>query len=250
MFPDVARRCSPAALATVGNTDFAMDLLSTFVVVGFTLMIAAAALAWSLRRRAAFRSALAQRGWQLSRHGQTTTVVPTSGDWTVTLARSYAVQMSPPGSRVITTVWGAPTPAVQAAALIAGPAPRPELRDLAAQLLGSATAAMTQLLGIDRVSGGRPLRAVSSVDERLLVFATEGYDSAGYRWAGALTNVADAVSSWCEVYPAEREQPVVSINDAGIGVRVRIDALRTIEQLEAFVDLGIRCQAAIGRSRA
>jgi len=90
-----------------------------------------------------------------------------------------------------------------------------------------------------------PLRAVPSVDERLLVFATDGYGC-----AGALTDVADAVSAWCEVYPAEREQPVVSINDAGIGVRVRIDVLRSIEQLEAFVDLGIRCRGAIGRSRA
>lgn len=226
----------------VGNTDFAMDLPSIVVVAG-TVMIAAVVLLWSLRRRAAFRSALVQRGWQLSRHGEAKTVVPATDDWTVTMTRSYAAQMSPPSSRVVTTVWSAPTPAVQAAALIAGPAPRPDLRDLAAELLGSATAAMTHWLGIDRVSGGRPLREVPS-DERLLVFATEGYGP-----AGALTDVADAVSAWCEAYPAEREQPVVSINDAGIAVRVRTDVLRSVEQLDAFVNLGMQCRGAIGRSR-
>ncbi|MGB0961275.1 MAG: hypothetical protein ACPGVY_01100 [Mycobacterium sp.] len=221
-----------------------MDLLSTIIVVTATVLLAAALLWWTLRRRARFRAAVEHRGWQLSRSGQTTTVVPATGDWTVTLTRSYAVQMSPPGSRVITTVWRAPTPAVQAAALIAGPAPDPELRDLAAELLGSATAVMTRWLGIDRVSGGRPLSSVPS-DARLLVFATEGYGS-----VGALTDVAEAISAWCEVYPAEREQPVMSINDAGIGVRVRTDVLRSVEQLDAFVDLGLRCGGAIGGSRA
>ncbi|MCH9766272.1 MAG: hypothetical protein K0U70_00585 [Actinomycetia bacterium] len=234
------------------NTELAMDLLSAIVVVPApvtatvtaTALLAAALLWWSLRRRAMFRSALAQRGWQLSRTGQKTTVVPATGDWTVTLTRSYAVQMSPPGSRVITTVWRAPTPAVQEAALIAGPAPDPELRDLAAELLGSATAVMTRWLGIDRVSGGRPLSSVSC-DERLLVFATGSYGP-----VGPLTDVAEAISAWCEVYPAEREQPVMSINHAGIGVRVRTDMLRSVEQLDAFVDLGMRCRGAIGASRA
>ncbi len=238
--------------APVRNTELAMDLLSAIVVVPATVtaivtataLLAAALLWWSLRRRAMFRSALAQRGWQLSRTGQKTTVVPATGDWSVTLTRSYAVQMSPPGSRVITTVWRAPTPAVQEAALIAGPAPDPELRDLAAELLGSATAVMTRWLGIDRVSGGRPLSSVSC-DERLLVFATGSYGP-----VGPLTDVAEAISAWCEVYPAEREQPVMSINHAGIGVRVRTDMLRSVEQLDAFVDLGMRCRGAIGASRA
>lgn len=230
---------------TVGNTDLAMDLLSTLVVAAVALMLAAAVLSWSLHRRAVFHSGVTQRGWQLSKDGETTTVVPATGDWTITKTHSSAAQMSPPSSRVVTTVWTAPTPAVHTAALIAGPAPRPEPRQLAAELLGSATAAMTHWLGIDRVSGGLPLRAVPSVDERLLVFATEGYGS-----PGALTEVADAVSAWCEVYPAEREHPVVSINDAGVCVRVRTDVLRSTEQLDAFVDLGMRCRLALVRSRA
>ncbi|GJF11761.1 hypothetical protein NGTWS0302_12040 [Mycolicibacterium cyprinidarum] len=230
---------------SVGNTDVAMELLNTAVVVGVTLLIAAAVLTWSLRRRAAFRSTLTQRGWQLSKHDEATTVIPATGDWTVTMTHSYAAQMSPPSTHVVTTVWSAPTPATPAAALIAGLAPRPELRELAAELLGSATPAMTHLLGIDQVSDGRPLRAVPSVDERLLVFATEGYGS-----PGALTDIADAVSAWCEAYPSEREQPVVSINDAGVAVRVRTDVLRSVEQLDAFVDLGKRCRSALGRSQA
>lgn len=232
-------------MAAVGNTVCAMDLLSTFAVVAVALILAAGVLLWSLRRRAAFRSALEKRGWRYSRGGETATVVPATGDWTVTMTNSYAAQMSPPSSRVVTTVWTAPTPALQSAALIAGPAPRPELRDLAAQLIGSATATMAHWLGIDRISDGRPLHAVPSADDRLLVFATEDY-----RFPGPLTDVADAVSAWCRLYPAEREQPVVSIDDAGVRVRVRTDLLRSVEQLDAFVDLGIRCRAAIGRSLA
>ncbi len=185
-----------------------MDPLTAAVVTVVALMFAAAILVWSLNRRAAFRST------------------------------------SPSGPQVVTTVWNAPTPAVQEAALIAGPAPRPELRDLAAGLLGSATAAMTRWLGIDRVSGGRPLSSAPSADERLLVFATEGYGP-----VGTLTDVADAICAWCEAHPAEREQPVVSINDAGIGIRVRTNLLRSVEQLDAFVDLGKRCRSAIGGPR-
>ncbi|MGD9618376.1 MAG: hypothetical protein AB7G47_11455 [Mycolicibacterium sp.] len=222
-----------------------MDLLITVAVVAVALGFAALLLSWSLRRRAAFRSALEQRGWQLSRHGETTTVVPAAGDWTVTMTRSYAAQMSPPSTRIVTTVWTASTPAAPGAALVAGPAPPAQLRGLAADLVGSATAAMTGWLGLDRVTGGLPLRAVPSADDRLLVFATQGYGP-----PGALTGLADAVSAWCEKHPAEREHPVVSINEAGICVRVRVDALRSVEQLEAFVDLGMRCRADIDRSRS
>lgn len=222
-----------------------MNLFNALVVIAGTAMLAAALLWWTLRRRALFRSALTQRGWQLSRHGETTSVFPTGADWTIEMTRSYAPQMSPPSSRIVTTVWTAPTPAVQEAALIAGPAPRPEVRKLAAELVGSATALMTRWLGIDRVSGGRPLREVESTDQRLLVFATEGYGD-----TGPLTDVAEAVSRWCEAYPKEREHPVVSVNDAGVCVRVRTNVLRSVEQLDAFVDLGMRCRAAIRRSRA
>lgn len=222
-----------------------MDLIGPLLVVVLTLVFAAAVAAWSLRRRAAFRSALAQRGWQRFKHGETTTVVPANDDWKVVVARSFAAQMSPPSSHVVTSVWSAPTPAVHAAALVAGPAPDPELRDLAASLLGSATPAMTHLLGIDRVADGRPLRPVPSTDQRLLVFATDGYGP-----AGALTDVADAVSAWCAVHRAEREQPVVSVGDEGVRIRVRTDVGRSVEQLDAFVDLGMRCRDAVGRSLA
>lgn len=220
-----------------------MTLLSTLLVAA-ALMLAAALLLWSLRKRAAFRSGLAQRGWQLLRRGQTSTVVPAAGDWQVTMTRSYAAQMTPPSTRIVTTVWTAATPAVQGAALIVGPAPRAELRDLAGELIGSAPAAMTRWLGIDRVSGGLPLHAVPSVDPRLLAFATENYDL-----PGALTGIADAVSAWCEVYTAVREHPVVVVNDAGFCVRVRTDVLRSLDQLDAFVELGNRCRHALGWSR-
>ena len=226
----------------VGNTESAMNLFSTLLVAG-TLILAAALLLWSLRKRAAFRSGLTQRGWQLVRRGQTSTVVPAAGDWKITMTRSYAAQMTPPSTHVVTTVWTAPTPAVQAAALIVGPAPRAELRELATELLGAAPAAVTRWLGIDRVSRGLPLRAVPSVDPRLLAFATENYAS-----PGALTDIADAVSAWCEVFTAEREHPVVSINDAGVCVRVRTDVLGSFDQLDAFVLLGNRCRVALGRS--
>ncbi len=219
-----------------------MDLLSNLLVFAVALIFAAAVAAWWLRRRAAFRSALAQRGWRRFEHGENTTVVPADDDWTVTMARSFAAQMSPPSSHVVTSVWSAPTPAVKAAALIAGPAPDPGLRELAAGLLESATPAMTHLLGIDRVADGRPLRAVPSADQRLLAFATDDYGP-----AGSLTDLAEAVSAWCTVHRAEREQPVVSIDENGVRVRVRVDVLRTVEHLDAFVDLGTRCRDAIGR---
>ena len=73
---------------SVGNTDVAMELLSTAVVVGIALLIAAAVLTWSLRRRAAFRSTMTQRGWQLSKHDEATTVIPATGDWTATMTHS------------------------------------------------------------------------------------------------------------------------------------------------------------------
>ncbi len=221
-----------------------MDLLSNLLVIAVALIVAAAVAAWWLRRRAAFASALAQRGWRRYERGEITTVVPTDDDWTVTMDRSFAAQMSPPSSHVVTSVWSAPTPAVKAAALVAGPAPDPEVRGLAAGLLESATPAMTHLLGIDRVADGRRLRAIPSADQRLLAFATEGYGP-----AGSLTDLAEAVSAWCAVHRAEREQPVVSIDDNGVRVRVRTDVLRTVEQLEAFIDLGTRCRDAIGRPR-
>ena len=127
--------------------------------------------------------------------------------------------------------------------MVVGPAPPPELRDLTVALLGSATPAMTRWLGIDRVSGGRPLAPLSGVDDRLLAFATDGY-----RPVGQLNGVADAISAWCSVYRSEREQPAVSVDDTGISVRVRIDVLRSVQQIETFVELGLRCRDSLGRS--
>ncbi len=222
-----------------------MTLLSSFLVVAVALISAAAVVAWWLRRRAALRSAPTQRGWRCFRDGETTTLVPDDGDWTVTMTRSYAAQMSPPSSHLVTSVWSAPSPNAQAATLVAGPAPDDQMRDLAVSLLSSATPAMTRLLGIDQVADGRPLRAVSATDPRLLVFATDGYGP-----AGALTDLAEAVSAWCSVHRTEREQPVVSIDDSGVRIRVRTDVLRSVQQLDAFVALGLRCRDAIGRPGA
>ena len=181
-----------------------------------TLALAAASALWWRRRRAAFGSALAIRGWQLSRSGDETTVAPTGGDWTITMTRSYAAQMSPPSTHVVVSTWTSPVPRAPGAALVAGPAPAPELRDLTVALLGSATPTMTRWLGIDRVSGGRPLSAVAGVDDRLLAFAT-----AGYHPGCSLAGVADAVSAWCSRYGSEREQPAVSIDDTGVRVPQR-----------------------------
>jgi hypothetical protein len=217
-----------------------MDLLTVFAILA-ALVLAATLAVWWMRRRAAFRSALAQRGWQSVRSGDETTVVPTSGDWTITTSRSFAAQMSPPSTRVVVSTWTSPIPRTPGPAMVAGPAPPPELRDLTVALLGSATPAMTRWLGIDRVSGGRPLVPLSEVDDRLLAFATDGY-----RPAGQLTGVADAISAWCSVNRSEREQPAVSIDDTGICVRVRVDVLRSVQQIDAFVELGLRCRDSLG----
>ena len=63
--------------------------------------------------------------------GDDATVVPAIGDWTVTVARSFAAQMSPPSTHVVTSVWACPTPATLGPVLVVGPAPPSELRELA-----------------------------------------------------------------------------------------------------------------------
>ncbi len=219
-----------------------MDPIIVLILVA-ALTLAAAALAWWMRRQAQFRSALAHRGWELTRSGDQTTVVPATGDWIVTMIRSFAAQMSPPSSHVVVSTWTSPIPTAQGAAMVAGPAPPAELRDLTVALLGSVTPAMTHWLGIDRVGGGRPLSPVPGIDDRLLAFAT-----AGYHPGGSLAGVADAVSAWCSCYGSEREQPAVSIDDAGVRVRIRADVLRSADQIDAFVELGLRCRGALGRS--
>jgi hypothetical protein len=150
--------------------------------------------------------------------------------------------MSPPGAHIVVSTWTSPTPRAEGAALVVGPAPPPELRSLTVALLGSATPAMTELLGIDRVSGGRPLQPLGSVDERLLAFATPGYPS-----PGRLTALAEAISSWCSRFGSEREQPAVTVDDSGVRVRVRTDVLRSVDRVDAFVELGLRCRDSLRR---
>lgn len=221
-----------------------MELLGTLVVAAVALGVAAAVMLWWLRRRAAFDSTLAQRGWQLSRSGDATVVSSALG-WTITVNRSFAAQMSPPSSHIVVSTWTSPTPRARAGTLVIGPAPPPQLLDLAADLIGSAGPGMTRWLGIDNVTDGHPLGLVSHVDNRLLVLATENYEQ-----TGPLTTVADAVSAWCDAYHGEREQPVLTVDDAGICLRVRIDVMGSLEKIDAFVALGTRCRDAIARPSA
>ncbi|BBX17902.1 hypothetical protein CRI77_16385 [Mycolicibacterium duvalii] len=220
-----------------------MDLSTTLVVIAAALLLAATALTWWLRRRAAFQSALQQRGWRLRTDGDDTVVVPATGDWTLTMRRSYVGQMSPPGKHLVTSVWTCPMPATLGPVLVAGPAPPPELRELAAGLVGSVSPTVTRWLGIDRVSDGRPLRPVPAMDDRLLVFATDGIGP-----IGTLRAVADAIGDWCSVYETEREQPVLLLDRSGMSVRVRTDVLTSVDVADAFVTLGLRCRGALGRS--
>ena len=220
-----------------------MDVLSNLVVAAIAVVFATGVLVWWLRRRAAFRSGLARRGWLWSQDGASTTVAPARGDWAVTMSRSFAAQMSPPSSHVVVSTWTSAVPRAAAGTLVIGPAPPPQLRGLAAEPVGSATPTMAHRLGIDRVTGGRPLSAVAQVDDRLLVFATGDYGP-----IGSLTAVADAISDWCASYRGEREQPVVTVDESGVRVRVRTDVLRRVEQLDEFVALGTRCRDALGGS--
>lgn len=213
--------------------------ITAFVTVA-TIALAVSIAVWQTRRRRRFRSGLAQRGLQISRKGSDATVAPETGDWTVTMTRSFAAQMSPPGSHIVVSTWTSPTPRVAGATMIVGPAPPPELRNLTVALLGSATPEMTNWLGIDRVSGGRPLEPVPSVDERLLAFAT-----AGYPHPGDLAAVADAIGAWCSHYDSEREQPAVTVDEVGVRVRVRTDVLRSLDRADAFVELGLRCREGL-----
>lgn len=214
--------------------------VATALVVLVAVALGASVAVWQVRRRAAFRAGLAQRGLAIGRHGDDTIVTPASGDWTVTMTRSFVSQMSPPSTHIVVSTWACPTPSVPGAALVVGPAPPRELRELTVALLGSATPTMIGWLGIDRVSGGRPLSPVPSADDRLLVFATAGYPS-----PGDLAAVGEAISAWCSRYGSEREQPVVTVDESGIRVRVRTDVLRTLDQVDAFIDLGSRCRGGI-----
>lgn len=220
-----------------------MDLSTTLVVAAATVLVVATALGWWLRRRASFTSALQQRGWRIDTCGDDTVVVPDTKDWTLTVSRSFAAQMSPPGTHVVTSIWACPMPATLGPVLVAGPAPRQGLHELAVDLIGSASPAVTRWLGLDRVSGGRPLEPVSAADDRLMVFATDGIGP-----IGTMRSVADAISEWGSVFDAEREQPVLILDRTGMSVRVRTDVLSSVETADAFVTLGMRCRGALGRS--
>lgn len=80
------------------------------------------------------------------------------------------------------------------------------------------------------------------MDDRLLAFATEGF-----RPSGKLTEVADAIGVWCSRYNTERLQPAVTVDDSGLCVRVRADVLRSLDQMDAFIELGLRCRDGLGR---
>ena len=220
-----------------------MEMSASAVTVLIAITTAALALAlvvWQVRRRAAFRSGLTQRGLQLDRRGDDSIVTPESGDWSVTMTRSFASQMSPPSTHIVVSTWTSPTPRVTGAVLVMGPSPPPELRELTITLLGSATPAMTGWLGIDRVSGGRSLQPVPAADHRLLAFAT-----AGYRPSDDLAGIAEAISGWCSRYGSERDQPAVTVDEDGVRGRVRTDVLRSLDQVDAFIELGLRCRDGI-----
>lgn len=218
-----------------------MDVSTTLVVVAAVLLIAVTTLTWWLRRRASFQTALQQRGWRVGTDGDDTVVVPATGDWTLTMSRSFAAQMSPPSTHVVTSIWACPTPATLGPVLVAGPAPPSELRALAAGLIGSAPAPVTRWLGLDRVGGGRALQPLPATDDRLLVFATDGFGP-----TDDLRAVADAICEWCSTFDSEREQPVLTLDRSGISVRVRTDVLTSVQAADAFVNLGLRCRGALG----
>lgn len=212
----------------------------TVLIAILTAALAVALAAWQVRRRAAFRAGLASRGLQINRSGDDTVITPEAGDWSVTMTRAFVSQMSPPSTHIVVSTWTSSTPRLTEAVLVVGPSPPPELRELTIALLGSATPAMTGWLGIDKVSGGRPLEPVPSVDRRLLTFATDGY-----RPSDDLAGIAEAISAWCSQYRSERDQPAVTVDEDGVRVRVRTDVLRSLDQVDAFIELGLRCRDGI-----
>lgn len=221
------------------------DPSATVLIAVAALLSAVALVVWLRRRRAAFAAVLSERGWQLSRSGDDTTVVPAAATWALTMTRSYAAQMSPPSTRLTVSKWRAPIPHTAGPVLVIGPAPPAEIRDLAESLINSATPRTARWLGMDRVTDGRRLITVRGTDDRLLVLSTDGY-----RPADMLTDVADAISTWTAVYRSDREQPAITVDNTGICVRVRVDVLGSLQQMDAFVALGQRCQAALRGSPA
>ncbi len=215
-----------------------MELLLTIgaaIVVGVLVLLALRVRA----RRAALRRFVADHGWASARDGEATVVTPSDGAWSVRMTRSFATQQTVK-TQIVVSTWTSGTPRAISGAVVVGPSPPEPMRTLAVNLIGSLDPKMSGWLGLARVGDGAPLRHLPSVDHRLLALAT---DSAGP--VGALTEVANAVANWCTEHRSEREQPAVTFGTDGVTVRVRIDVLRSTDQLAAFVDLGKRCAAAL-----
>lgn len=208
------------------------------------VVAAAAALYLVMRARARKRAALArlldERGWTVHRDGETTTVTPAADGWVLRMRRGFATQQSVPGTHVVTSIWTAPASRSTGGALLAGPSPPGPVREIAVALIGSLDAKLAGWIGMARVDGGQPLQNVLPSDPRLLVLGT-----ADTEVPGTLAAVADAVDQWCARYPSEREQPAVSLSEAGLEVRVRVDVLSSAARLADFVDLGEKCRAGV-----
>lgn len=216
--------------------------------IAIALTLAAAVVAgllvgWQARqRRVAVRKLCDERGWIFTREGECTVVTPGDSSWIVRMTQSYAAQQSST-TRIVTSVWSAESPRVHQGALIAGPTPPDPLRDLAVQLVGSVQphSRLSGWLGLARVGDGMALRQISAADSRLLVFGTGELKRASF-----LSGVADAVDVWTADYSSEREQAAVRFDEQGVQVRVRVNVLRSADQLAAFVELGTRCAASLG----
>ncbi|CAN5467054.1 hypothetical protein BH11ACT7_BH11ACT7_17900 [soil metagenome] len=193
------------------------------------------------QRRARIGALMSAHGWVRSRRDDTTTITAGDDSWAVEITRSFASQQSPPSTHIVTSTWTDAAPRRSSLALVAGPSPPPEMRDIAISAFAALPGRLKGWLGMTRPVAGAGLQIAEEVDPRLLAFVTEGQAHA----TGSLTAMADAVDTWCGNYGREREQPAVSLNAEGIQIRVRVDVSRSPAQLSAFVDLGRRCRAAL-----
>ena len=220
-----------------------MAIAVTGLVVMLVVLGSGVLLARSRRRRAHFDALLGERGWARLRDGGTTIVRPEHDDWEVRTTRSFAAQQTPPTTHIVISTWSSASPCRSTGAVLAGPSPPGPLREMAIGLIGSLDGRTRGWLGLGRVGGGAPLRALDAADPRLLVLATTDDEVPG------LAGVADAVSAWCASYPAERDQPAVTLDADGVTVRVRTDVMQAPLRLQAFVELGLACRAALGDRR-
>lgn len=213
------------------------------VVVGVAVAatVALMVLRRARQRRIAMRRLLAERGWSSVRDGETTIIAPADNAWALRMTQSFAAQQNS-STRIVTTTWSAASPCSSGGAVIAGPTPPEPMRQLAVQLIGSIPpdSKVGGWLGLARVGNGEPLRHLPSVDARLLALATGASVP-----LGSLSGVADAVQSWTTSYSSERAQPTITFDSRGVLVRVRVDVLKSVDQLVAFVDLAKSCAASL-----